>query len=676
MIAMYRPQTQDVSLRTITDNLRHLAPTGLTAAVALGALTLAGCAEAESPDPAATGPDATLERPSNEAAGTMMTTELEELETFVSDYLEVDELGGGPGDANTFSEVAAPGGDPADGTDHAQLPPDSGAEFIDWDDLGSDAANHRLLDDFKRDANAFPRKDPCVAESNVLSKMDLTYVATANNSDYAYFGVQRRNNNGDAGYYWLLTENEPERLVGEGSCKSDEYLLRYDIHGAASDDTGDLLLVGHFQGSGAPLIRLYRATRSQDDVPADAAIDFTSDLWSEIPLGEGFAAVNTTEMDPGSFGAEGVDAIDADGDVGPEIFAESGLPFELLTSGDKCGASFYGTIITRPSGSGGPNPDLKDLAGPAIFNFGQPEASATLQPMCGLAFRYDVTDVTGVAGTSLPEGDYECEWTFTNSSGDVVGSSTACTGTFNPASAGTYTGDVVVTITTGDLCTASTVAGSVDVYESINTTATLDATCDGANDPYETRFTYYGSTTGGSGDFDVQWEFSGETCESCTTSPDTSSELQSASSPGTVYVDQAGETYRGELVVVDNRPGVVDAEGNPTSCAASDADSATPYAPIRVSLMRQSGGGMCPDLSTDAASWSAVVSGGDAAYTFDWTVDACDGATMCTIDPSDSVYCAEETLQLSVDDGTALCPAATSEQERYAKVTTITATDN
>ena len=42
---------------------------------------------------------------------------------------------------------------------------------------------------------SFPRSNECVGSSQVLSKMELTYVASANNEKYAYFAVQRSNVN-------------------------------------------------------------------------------------------------------------------------------------------------------------------------------------------------------------------------------------------------------------------------------------------------------------------------------------------------------------------------------------------------------------------------------------------------------------------------------------------------
>lgn len=46
----------------------------------------------------------------------------------------------------------------------------------------------------------------------------------------------------------------------------------------------------------------------------------------------------------------------------------------------------------------------------------------------------------------------------------------------------------------------------------------------------------------------------------------------------------------------------------------------------------------------------------------------------CTVDPSDAMYCGEIPIQARATDE--ICGAADSETETYAKVTTISASDN
>jgi hypothetical protein len=76
-------------------------------------------------------------------------------------------------------------------------------------------------------------------------------------------------------------------------------------------------------------------------------------------------------------------------------------------------------------------------------------------------------------------------------------------------------------------------------------------------------------------------------------------------------------------------------------------------------------------MTSDAASYAASVSGGDGNYVFSWNGAACAGSS-CTIDPADGDFCVSKQISLTVDDGSPLCPPATSNSQTYTKVTTIT----
>lgn len=198
------------------------------------------------------------------------------LNTFISDSIQIDQKTPGtasPEDANLF-----PGADPADGTASYNVPAGGPGTYIDWTNLGGDLANHRLLDldgPGGRDPTSFPGSNECVGPSKVLSKMDLTYVASANNNQFAYFAVQRSDNNGDAGYYWIFNKKEPHLNPGEAPCKAGQSRLLYDISGSSGGSLGDVLLAGHFKPNGTPLLKVFHAKKSINNVPANAAIDFT-----------------------------------------------------------------------------------------------------------------------------------------------------------------------------------------------------------------------------------------------------------------------------------------------------------------------------------------------------------------------------------------------------------------
>ncbi len=156
-------------------------------------------------------------------------------------------------------------------------------------------------------------------------------------------------------------------------------------------------------------------------------------------------AVNTTNTPPGSWGSEGVakQALEANGDLEPEIFAEAALKTELFTGGDICGATFYGTVITRSSGSGGTTPDLKDFFGPEEFSFGDVTAKLVLAGTCEEKFDYCAT-LTGIDGQ--PASNPTCSWTIKNkATGQTVPPPTDCCGTLVVAP-----GDYEVSVTVTD----------------------------------------------------------------------------------------------------------------------------------------------------------------------------------------------------------------------------------
>jgi hypothetical protein len=431
------------------------------------------------------------------------------LNTFINASLEIDQAGTSFGpDANLFVGNDPP---PGDGSASYQKPTGGPSNWIDWNDLGGDLANHRILDldgPGGKDSSSFPQSNECVGASQVLSKMDLTYVAAANNNTYAYFAVQRSDNNGDAGYYWLFTKKAPHQILAQAPCGDAQTRLLYDISGPgdAGGGLGDVLLAGHFKpNTGAPLLSVYRATRDENGVPAGAAIDFTSSLWAPVANGVAAVAVNTTEAAPGLFGSAGVKGL-AGGAMLPEIFAEAAVPLSVFTSGSSCGASYFGSVITRPSGSGGPNPDLKDLAGPAQFNFGNITASATLTGSCAGTLGYNAT-ATGAQGTTT------CTWSFKKDGSTVSLPATGCSGTLTGVAPGSYEATVVVSDSSGALCQDDATSAPATVQSPITVNITPSATslvCSAEAGAFTDAVTYTANPGGGTGTFTYAW--TGTTC--------------------------------------------------------------------------------------------------------------------------------------------------------------------
>ncbi len=425
------------------------------------------------------------------------------LNTRISESIEIDQkvLGSAaPEDANLFV-----GNDPADGTASFQVP--GAGPWADWNDLGTPAriANHRLLDlsDSKgRDPSSFPRSNECVGPSQVLSKMDLTYIAAANNGQYAYFGVQRANNNGDAGYYWVFTKKSP-KLLAQAPCQADEQRLVYDV------SIGDVLLAGHFHPNGTPLLRVFKANKNENDVNAVSAVDYTNGRWTENAPALAAVAVNTTPTAPGLFGAAGVSGLKG-ANLDTEIFAEAAVNLGLFTgNANNCGATYYGSVITRSSGSGGTSPDLKDLAGPALFNFGSTKATATLTGSCGNGATFNAT---AVGSDGLPLANPQCAWQFDDGS-----TATTCSGNV-ALPPGTHNAMVTVTDPSSQ-CTDTQSAASATVFAPLGVKIQTVAAPQACSSMTSDAVTYKSVATGGSGNYTHTWNGPGCSGDLCTIDP-------------------------------------------------------------------------------------------------------------------------------------------------------------
>jgi hypothetical protein len=562
------------------------------------------------------------------------------LNTFISGYLEVDQKVAGSlqaDDANLFL-----GADPADGSPSFQVPAGpAGSTYVDWNDLGGSAnalADHRLLDlddpSLGKDASSFPQSNECVGPSQVLTKMDLTYVAAASNSTKAYFGVQRAGNTGDAGYYWLFNKLGPNLVVNQAPCSGGAARLTFNIR------KGDVLLGGHFKPNGSPLLRVFKAKADQaNPIPATTAIDFTNTaIWEEQAGALSAVAVNTTKTAPGTFGSAGVkNLVDNKTNLDTELFAEAGIDMSLFTgSASSCGATFWGTVITRSSGSGGTSPDLKDLAGPKLFNFGSASAQATLTaPTCGNTVTFAATG-TGADGQAI--ANPTCTWTCNN--GVTL---SGCSG-----SQAFPVGTTSCSVTVGDPATTCVSdpasANAVTIYADVGAQAQLSADC-------AATVSYQGSGSGGKGQLSLSWTFS----------PDGAA---SSSASGSFTAASPGSAYTGTLTVTDERGCQATAVSNP----------ATPYAPLVVHIAPDSAAPVCPMQST-AVTYSGQITGGSGNFSYGWAGHAeCAGQTSCTIHPADSVLCHSESTSLTVTD--AVCGSQVSETETYSKQTVVTATNN
>jgi hypothetical protein len=575
-------------------------------------------------------------------------------------------------------------------------PGPAGSTFIDWETLLSDATkkpNHVRFD-FQSgnapDPTSFPQSNSCVGSSQVLSKMDLTAVTVSNNATYAYFGVQRKDNDGDAGYMWLFTKQVPLNPTDGSGCGPTE--LRYRL------TDGDVMFRGHFVAdvtekllfvytipTNPPTIVAGKTITVSNtnytavcpgggqpcyiEIPAKDAINWQNGLWLEKADGVAAAAVNSSPAGAGNLGLGGVGATvplngtatvgtgqnaqtwkctDPAGCMGANIFAEVAVPVAVFTGGTAvCNATFYGSVITRPSGNN-PTPDMKDLAGPYQFNFGSAAITVSATPSCSQQFGYKIDSFTSLGGPQAPSTctwklngpGFAADYVFDSDCSSYPNGDTFANANLN----GTY--NLSVTAEAGGCSATGTT--SVNAYPALGASAALDGTC-------ALTFDYTGSGSGGSGGYTYAWAFSG---------PSTPSPASSTSASGTGVAVTAPGTYTGNLTVTDTRTDI--------SCTAPASGSDAVYAPVALALsVTPTPSLTCPDTDTStAAVFTAAASQGSGSYTYHWG-GACSttGTTDPTCDVDDASACGTLTLDVYVTD--AVCGNTAPKYGKYDKVTTI-----
>jgi hypothetical protein len=450
------------------------------------------------------------------------------------------------------------------------------------------------------------------------SKYDITQAYLANNQSSLYFGMERRGNNGTTAFDFEFNQLAP---MADPSCPQDPAVPCRTV--------GDVLFTFEMKGSGGSgTATPYTYTWDGTTFVAGSAAGIVSSINS----------VQTTAGPPwGHVDSKGNWVL---GDLKRFAFAEAVAPISLLPGIDNCGGKAFVQVRTRSSSV--VNSDLKDTTKVFEFVFNSIAAQAVLTPSCDQGFNYSASAVDGDGNTIT---NPVCSWSFDNGA-----SSSSCSG-FIAAAPGTYVGTVTISDPNTPGCEEDATSGSVEVHPPIAVTATVGGTCSSA-------ISYDATVSGGSGSASFGWTFSG----GGTVSPSSSS-----SKSGTVAVGTGAVSYSGSVTVTDGRSDI--------QCTATDDDSATPFDPLAVSLTLSGAAQTCPSMTTDAVTYTAVVSGGDGSYGYGWSNGTCNGVS-CAIDPDATNYCHDGTLSVQVTDGSGLCGAADSETESYSKVTIITASDH
>ncbi len=498
-------------------------------------------------------------------------------------------------DANLFSGPTS--NDP-------DLPAVPGATYIDWADLpitaltGPGAAplgsveNHRILDfTANNDFNILrPQSASCLNDGSALPKEDFTQSYIANNEEFLYFAQERRTNNGNSVYYWLLTKH-PVIVVETGDCGLNNTRGQVQFNLSA----GDVELLVNFPDSSDPAGGgiFFRSYSGSDTgyIPARDAV-FHSGWGALAPVLNISVNIAQPPHDgDDSFGPWGGISSQgnpvASGSYTTASLAEWAVDLsDVFGSQPLCGQRLFITGLSRAStgqvGSLTEPSALKDIVGPKLYSFGEITASAELTPSCDLTFGYSASAVGLDGVTPLDPANLTASWSCTDEDGRGV--------TLSDDSALSGTG----TIPRGD--------GSPDL---VTCTVTVTDTLSGCDDDAEASTTVLAP------------------------------------------------------ILVSIAP-----DNNTLSCTVPGAPGSD-------------SGNIGPGVT-----FMPGISGGDGNYTLNWGVVGPNAAVCainaqsCTVDIPDADYCARTNVNLSVDDGSPLCPAKVSETESVTKMTVVNATNN
>jgi hypothetical protein len=453
------------------------------------------------------------------------------------------------------------------------------------------------------------------------SKYDITQAYIANNSTDAFFGMERRGNNGTTAFDWefnrlapaannpayIPTRSECDVLVTfemQGSGKSGSatpYVFRYDDPDVANT------------GSGNP-----KALNCDGYVPASGYAGDTDTDGKYVTQSTAgvVTAINNTPVHSAPWGTVDSGGSWTNGDLENFEFAEAKVPLSLLgiEGGDTCtNISRYVQVRTRASSTD--NSDLKDLTKIFSFDFFAPEnPTQTVSELCDAKFAFDSSVDSGTAP----------DWTFSIANPtQVTLSGVAPLSLTGPTTVGgksvwtatsAFSGQVHVTfpdgvdsvsiavaqsLTDSNSCSSGS-SGTVTVHRGLGVTASLTPTCG-------STFSYDATSTGGTGTKTYSWTFQKLT----STGPDVWTDVAGATSTtrsGSIDMDDytgGGEgSYRGVVTVTDEADAV---SGKPACTATYTTSAVTVYDDLSATA------DITPDCDSTFA-WGVQISGGKAPY--------------------------------------------------------------
>jgi hypothetical protein len=244
--------------------------------------------------------------PGRAPAGRLLRDERSPATSQALEMDDIDELDPVSGNSATVADANLV---PGDTDNDPNLPVDPGATtYLDWADLnitnltGPNAAplgsveDHRILDFTANDDFTIlsPSNGSCLNDGSALPKKDFTQSYIANTNTHLYFGQERRTNNGNSVYYWILSQ-KPPIVVADPSCGGN---TRGQVQFNLTE--GDIELLVNFPDSsdpagGAVFFRPYNGADS-GYIPAAEAVFHAN--WADALAPVDNIAVNIAHKPP------------------------------------------------------------------------------------------------------------------------------------------------------------------------------------------------------------------------------------------------------------------------------------------------------------------------------------------------------------------------------------------
>lgn len=430
-------------------------------------------------------------------------------------------------------------------------------------------------------------------------KYDMTQGYLANNQQYLYAGGERNGNNGTTAYVIEFNQAAPASTYVPTRTKDDVQFV-FEMQGSGNEAGSVESFV--YQWNGATFVQV-----------------------TGTALNGLLAAINHTPNTPSPPWGHVVNDTWVTSNLIRREFFEAQVPLSLLPGVDNCGGFAYVQFRTRASA--GITSDLKDATPIFKYEFGGPDAKATVSTDCEQQFTYDGTGSTNSSGGS---SGLEYKWditvnptTATLSGGGVSAvagtpgkyTSTAAKGTVSvalPDGVNSATITLKNTVKEGTDCADATGDKIVTVYRLLGATATLTPACDNT-------FAFSSTVSGGKAPYSYAWVFQKNSKDDGTGDwlPASGAFISgSATSASGVFQAAVQGRYRALLTVKDAADKSTDSDVTPKpQCEATATSNAiNVYDPVAAAIS------LTPDCD-DTFAYSARGSGGKAPYQYSFTVE-------------------------------------------------------